>query len=147
MEINNNFVRLTKKTRYCYEFCLINISFSNAITTKQSFAIKINKMTGWIHLGVCLKSKILDYNFSSQNMNWKETGHGLYMIGSGGGCLSDSQKEFNQVIKSFKFGENDVIFIEFDPTDKKLRFSKNKVEHFELSIIARRGSYLAGILL
>ena len=40
------------------------------------------------------------------------------------------------MIKSFKFGENDVIYVEYDPIDNKLRFSKNKVNKFELSIIA-----------
>ena len=38
--------------------------------------------------------------------------------------------------KSFKFGENDVIYVEYDPINLKLRFSKNKVDKFELSIIA-----------
>ena len=66
----------------------------------------------------------------------EKTGHGLYMIGAGSDCYSHSQKEFNCVIKSFKFGENDVIYVEYDPIDLKLRFSKNKVQYFELSIIA-----------
>ena len=38
--------------------------------------------------------------------------------------------------KSFRFDSNDVIYVEYDPIDLKLRFSKNKVEYFELSIIA-----------
>ena len=77
------------------------------------------------------------YNFNSQNIKWRETGHGLYLIGSGGGCYSHSQKEFNYVSnKSFGFGKNDVIFIEYDGVNNKLRFSKNKVEYFEFSIIA-----------
>ena len=88
-----------------------------------------------IYLGVCLKSKMLNYNFNDKNINLNETGHGLYMIQSDGFCLSHSQKEFNNVWKSFKFGVNDVIYVEYDPIDKKLRFSKNKVQYFELSII------------
>jgi len=87
-------------------------------------------------LGVCLKSKILNNNFNSKKINWRETGHGLYMIGSFGHCYSHSYKEFNDVFKSFKFEDGDVIYIEYDPIDFKLRFSKNKVEYFELSIIA-----------
>ena len=69
-------------------------------------------------------------------MKLKETDHGLYMIGSDGYCNSHSQKEFNCVIKKFKFGFNDVIYVEYDPINLKLRFSKNKVDKFELSIIA-----------
>ena len=40
--------------------------------------------------------------------------------------------------KSFKFGVNDVIYVEYDPINLKLRFSKNKnkVDKFELSIIS-----------
>jgi len=40
------------------------------------------------------------------------------------------------VSKSFKFYDGDVIYIEYDPIDKKLRFSKNKIEYFEMPIIA-----------
>ena len=29
-----------------------------------------------------------------------------------------------------------MIYVEYDPIDLKLRFSKNKVEHFELPIIS-----------
>lgn len=50
------------------------------------------------------------------------------MIDSYGGFWCHSQKNFNQVGKSFTFDENDVILIEYDPIDNKLRFSKNKVE-------------------
>ena len=38
--------------------------------------------------------------------------------------------------KSFGFGNNDVIFIEYDGVNNKLRFNKNKVVNFEMSIIA-----------
>ena len=55
--INGKVVTLTKKTGY-QEFCLLNASFSNTLNTKQSWAIKINNKTGWIRLGVCLKSKM-----------------------------------------------------------------------------------------
>ena len=60
------------------------------------------------------------------------------MIGSDGLCYSHSQKEFNSVNKSFNFVVNDVINVEYDPIDSKLRFSKNKnkVDKFELSIIS-----------
>ena len=41
------------------------------------------------------------------------------------------------MVKSFKFGSGDVIYIEYDPIESKLRFFKNKVDdYFELSMIA-----------
>jgi len=63
---------------------LLNASFSNTLKTKQLWAIKINKKTEWICLGISLKSKMIGYKFDGTNVNWYETGHGLYMIGSGG---------------------------------------------------------------
>ena len=79
---------------------------------------------------------MINYNFNDKDIKWSQTGHGLYMIRSGGYCNSHSQKEFNDVYKSFKFGKGDVIYIEYDPIESKLRFSKNKVEYFEMPIIA-----------
>ena len=94
-------------------------------------------MSEEIKLGVCLKSKMIKYNFNDEIINWKETGHGLYMIHSNGVCYSHSQKEFNSVFKSFKFGSGDVIFIEYDPIESKLRFRLNKDDDYlEISIIA-----------
>ena len=58
------------------------------------------------------------------------------MISSGGYCYSHSEKEFNHVFKSFKFGEGDVIYIEYDSIESKLKFSKNNFdEYFEMPII------------
>ena len=54
-------------------------------------------------------------NFNFQNFKWEETGHGCYLIGSGGYCYNHSMKEFNNVTKSFRFEEGDVVFVEYDP--------------------------------
>ena len=94
-------------------------------------------MTNFILLGICLKSKMLNYNFNDKNMNWNQTGHGLYVISFWGGFYSHSQRRFYSVSKSFNFGTGDVIYIEYDPIDKKLRYSKNKTDgYFEMRIIA-----------
>ena len=59
------------------------------------------------------------------------------MICSLGGCYSHLYEEFNGFIKSFEFGDGDVIYAEYDPINKKLRFSKNKDnDYFEMPIIA-----------
>ena len=89
IKIKHNHVTQTKWTHY-REFCLLNASFSNTLKHKQSWAIQINKNKYGIDLGVCLKSKMINYNFNSENINWYEIGHGLYMIGSGGYCYSHS---------------------------------------------------------
>jgi len=60
----------------------------------------------------------------------------LYVISSGGRCFSHSKKKFNYVSNGFYFGDGDVIYIEYDPIDRKLRFSKNKVEYFDMPINA-----------
>jgi len=70
---------------------LLNASFSNTLKHKQSWAIQINKKIDYvILLGVCLKSKMINYSFNGKNMKWNETGHGLYMIASYGECFSHS---------------------------------------------------------
>jgi len=84
-----------------------------------------------------LKSKMLNYNFNDKNIITRETGHGLYMISSIRWCFSHSEEEFNAEVKSFDFGDGDVIYIEYDPIKCKLRFSKNKTDkYFQMRIIA-----------
>jgi len=111
---------------------LLDASFTKTLKLKQSWALKTNKYTGGIRLGVCLKSQIQKYNFNGKNISWGEIGHGFYLIGKNGTCHSHSQKEFNHVLKSFEFVEGDLIECEYDPNDHKLIFAKNKVEKFEL---------------
>ena len=113
----------------------MDAAFSKTLKSKQSWKIKINKKTGGIYLGVCLKSKMQKYNFNSQNIKWRETGHGLYLIRSNGDFFSHSHQEFNFVNKSFKFADGDVIVCEYDPIDCKLRFIRNGVDKFEMPII------------
>ena len=80
---------------------------------------------------------MIEYKFNAQNMKRRETGHGLYLISSNGWCYSHSQKEFKDVFTSFYFDDGDVIYIEYDPIDRKLRFWKNKVDDYlEMPIIA-----------
>ena len=51
-------------------------------------------------------------------------------------ALIHRKSSIMSIIKNFVFGNNDVIFIEYDGLNNKLRFCKNKVEYFEMSIIA-----------
>jgi len=43
----------------------------NSQNNKQLWAIKINKLTQPIYVGVCLETLISDFNFSSQNFKWE----------------------------------------------------------------------------
>lgn len=73
-----------------------------------------------------------EYKFTSQNIRFYETGHGLYLIGSNGNSFSHSNKDYNWVDKCFKFDVGDEIRCEYDPIDMKLRFWKNNADKFEL---------------
>lgn len=90
---------------------------------KMNWGIKIKKFTGWIGLGICLKNIIKNANY---HFNYNNIGHGSYLISSNGYSWSHSVKEFNSASKTFHFTVNDIIYMEFDPIEKKLRFRKNK---------------------
>ena len=113
---------------------MLNVPFPKSFKQKLSWTFKINKLI-CIFLGICLKSKILNLKFNSENLKAAETGHGLYMIGSKGRCYSHSDKEFNHVQKSFKFDTGDIIVCEYDGNDGKLRFCKNNADKFEMPIV------------
>ena len=74
-------------------------------------------------------------NFNGKNINWSRTGHGLYLIYSGGWCYSHSHQEHNYVEKTFEFTDGDVIVCEYDPINKNLSFIKNNVRRFEMPMI------------
>ena len=52
--------------------------------------------------------------------------HGAYIISSSGVSWSHLSEEKNALNLSFKFRTNDIIYMEFDPFEKKIRFRKNE---------------------
>ena len=67
------------------------------------------------------------------NFEFKEydrLGHGAYMISSNGGSWSNSDREFNNVPKSFKYTKGDVIICDYNPEKSSLIFKKEKGEVF-----------------
>lgn len=70
------------------------------------------------------------YNYTNKGLKWGGTGHGLYLISSSGYCYSHSHKEFNSVNKNFDFDEGDVIRVEYDSMDSKIRFISNYGKYF-----------------
>jgi hypothetical protein len=44
-------------------------------------------------------------------------------------------KEFNNACKAFNFTSNDIIYIEYDPKEGKLRFQKNNgPERYDMNV-------------
>jgi len=78
---------------------------------------------------------MVNNNFNGNNMNWQESGHGLYIIESTGYCFSHSNKQFNNKWRCFEFDEGDIILIEYDPIENKLSFMKSFLTKFEMPII------------
>jgi len=98
---------------------LINIGISD---NKIRWGIKVLKFVGWIGVGMCLKNVISKANFF---FNYTTIGHGSYMISNNGYSWSHSATEFNSAHKTFHYGPNDIIYLEYDRIAKKLRFRKN----------------------
>lgn len=99
----------------------------------MQWGIKVKKFAGWVGVGICLRSLIEKANY---HFNYTNIGHGSYLISSNGYSWSHSTKEMNSAFKTFQFTTNDIVYLEFDPIDNKLRFRKNTGnDKFELSIV------------
>lgn len=74
---------------------------------------------------------------ANYHFNYTNIGHGSYLISTNGYTWSHSIKEFNSAFKCFQFTVNDIVYIEYDPLNLKLRFRKNQGnEKYELDIVA-----------
>lgn len=91
------------------------------IDNKMRWGIKIIKFVGWVGIGICLKNAIKNANYF---FNYTSIGHGSYLISSNGYSWSHSVKQFNSAFKTFQFAVNDVVYLEYDPKEGKLRFKK-----------------------
>lgn len=69
-----------------------------------------------------LKNVITKANFM---FNYSSIGHGSYMISNNGYSWSHSAPEFNSAHKTFHYAVNDIVYMEYDKINKKLRFRKN----------------------
>lgn len=62
--------------------------------------------------------------------------HEFYMVNSAGFSFSHSSSTINNKNGEFIFNENDIISIEYNPIDWKLKFRKTNDYHFlEMQII------------
>lgn len=86
-------------------------------------------------MGMCVRSIIEKAEFNMSKLDWKNSGNGCYLIDTNGYSYSHSDQEYNQVSRSFRFNQGDVITIEYDPIEERLRFIKNGgCEQFEMPV-------------
>ena len=88
------------------------------------WALRFNKCTNWICVGVCLKKVVMERNLSYGNI--KNLGHGYYALGSNGHTYSHHDMAANnkEVVQSF--GRNrEVLTMLFDGAHNKLTFRVN----------------------
>lgn len=82
--------------------------------------VKIRKLKGWIGVGICLHDYIVTN--SKYKFNYTKNYHGSYLISANGYSWSHSQASYNSALKSFIFGEGDLIKITYSPSKKIVLF-------------------------
>jgi hypothetical protein len=80
---------------------------------------KINKLKGWIGVGICLREKIVKAGYK---FNYTVPEHGSYLISANGYSWSHSRPEYNSTYKSFIFHEGDVITVDYSVLERKVSF-------------------------
>jgi len=65
----------------------MGIGFPNNSKYKCTWAIKINKLVGWIGLGLALKNVVLKIQYK---FNYTNLGHGSYLLSGNGYTWSHS---------------------------------------------------------
>ena len=89
----------------------------------SSWLFKVERVAGGVLLGIC-SYKLAVMNASKFNLD--SVGHGFYLIGSGGGVRSHSDKLVNGIKDCFGFSKNDLIYVNYDPASRRLTFLKDK---------------------
>ena len=87
---------------------------------KVRFVFQIGSDSEWIGIGICNKNIIQKKNYQ---FNYSAIGHGAYMISSNGGSWSSTDNYYNNIIKSFKFYEEDIIICDYDPIQHIILFT------------------------
>lgn len=131
--INGSIAQQTQSNSNGERFALAeaNLVYQNSKTTDSSnkdikIAFRINKLKGWIGIGICLKQAILKCNYK---FNYTQTYHGSYLISANGYSWSHSQPEFNSAFKSFIFSQGDIVFIQYSVSENSICFrSKNTLK-------------------
>ena len=61
-----------------------------------------------------------------------KTGHGVYLIATNGYSYSHLKADFNYKKLCFSYGNNDIIYIECNSKENKVKFRKNDPKNGEL---------------
>ena len=96
---------------------------------------------------MCHKNIVSGKNFG---FNFGGVGHGGYLVSANGGSWSNIKAEFNNTIKSFKFGKGDVVRVSVDFVKNRAVFSKgnsNSNESYELEFKRVEGDELCPCVL
>ncbi|KAL4485036.1 hypothetical protein ABPG72_014556 [Tetrahymena utriculariae] len=122
-ELKSNNIKLKSNTILIkdqnneHEFGLINPPLNISIVTRLKF--KITQLRGWIGVGICFARSIKEKSYKFLH---DKIGYGYYFISQNGYSWSHSYQDQHCVQKSFNFITGDIICIEFNPIQKKLKF-------------------------
>ncbi len=114
-------------------------SFAPNSKGKYTWAIKINKLVGWIGLGMVLKKQISAGQFKFVNYN--TIGHGCYLISNNCYSWSHSQTEQNSKSLSFPFYTGDTIIMQYNPSAGELTFKKQTAIGVNTSFMLKISEY------
>jgi hypothetical protein len=93
----------------------MNFGFSKDSKNKFMWALKINKLVGWIGVGLALKNVVIKNKYK---FNHGTIGHGMYMLSGNGYTWSHSEPENNSKFQSFSFIAGDTIILDYNPLTK-----------------------------
>ncbi|EGR33160.1 hypothetical protein IMG5_060530 [Ichthyophthirius multifiliis] len=120
-------------------FAIVQPNFD--LSYKQKWGFKINKLVGWIGVGICHVNVLAGFQY---NFKYTDVGHGSYLVSGNGYTWSHYKSENNSASKSFSFATGDIIYGEFDPINKVVKFVKNKtLENYTLEIDLKLGDEIA----
>lgn len=110
----------------------MSASFPSNSKKKYSWAVKINKLVGWIALGLGLKKCISE---AQLKFVYNTVGHGSYLISANGYSWSHFQGQNNSKMQSFSFYTGDTIVIDYNALQKTVLFRKvNSNSSFQMKV-------------
>ena len=87
---------------------MIKYTINHLSKKKITWAIKINKLVGWIGVGLCIRKMIIDFGYK---FNSGIIGHGSYMISFNGYTWSHHESLNNAKCQSYNFSTGDIIIM------------------------------------
>ncbi|KAL4484963.1 hypothetical protein ABPG74_020140 [Tetrahymena malaccensis] len=85
---------------------------------------KVLQIKSWVGLGICYAKTIQNKSYQFQS---DQIGNGYYIISNNGYSWSHSHKDQHKIQKSFNFTKDQIIYIEFNPIKKQLKFYNKSI--------------------